>query len=38
MRRLAEPDYAEAMRKAQETLDSELSGRRRGTASRPIVP
>ena len=37
MRRLAEPVYAEAMREAQETLDSELSGRDHGFASRPIV-
>lgn len=38
MRRLAEPGYAEAMREAQETLDSELSGRDLGEASRPMVP
>lgn len=35
MRRLAEPVYAEAMREAQETLDRELSGRDRGSASPP---
>jgi PhnB protein len=38
MRRLAEPAYAEAMGEAQETLDSELSGRGHGTSSGPIVP
>ena len=37
MRRLAEPGYAEAMREAQETRDSELSGRGLGVASRPMV-
>jgi PhnB protein len=35
-RRLGEPDYADAMRDAQETLDRELSGRGQGTASPPI--
>ncbi|MEV4281255.1 VOC family protein [Actinoplanes xinjiangensis] len=37
MRRLAEPEYAEAMRDAQETLDRELSGRTDGTVSRPLT-
>jgi PhnB protein len=36
MRRLSQPDYADAMREAQETLDEELSGHT-GSASRPIV-
>ncbi len=35
IRRLGDPVYAAAMREAQETLDSELSGRHRGEASRP---
>ncbi len=35
MRRLSEPDYADAMRDAQETLDRELSGRDDVTASPP---
>jgi PhnB protein len=35
MRRLVEPVYADAMRKAQETLDRELSGRDSGTSSPP---
>ncbi|MEO3743966.1 VOC family protein [Plantactinospora sp. B5E13] len=34
MRRLAEPQYAEAMRDAQETLDLELSGRTDSIVSR----
>jgi hypothetical protein len=33
--RLQDPVYAEAMRVAQETLDAELSGRRRGRSSAP---
>jgi PhnB protein len=37
MRRLAEPEYAEAMRDAQETLDRELSGRTDSTVSRPLT-
>ncbi|MEU8967484.1 VOC family protein [Streptomyces sp. NPDC048491] len=37
-RRLAEPKYAEAMRKAQETLDAALSGREKGLASTPQRP
>jgi len=36
-RRLSEPEYAEAMRDAQETLDRELSGRDQGVASRPLT-
>jgi PhnB protein len=36
-RRLAEPRYARAMQEAQETLDSELSGRDQGVASRPVA-
>lgn len=35
-RRLQDPVYAEAMRVAQETLDAELSGRRRGRSSAPV--
>ncbi|MFJ2570471.1 MULTISPECIES: VOC family protein [Streptomyces] len=35
-KRLREPVYAEAMRVAQETLDAELSGRRRGRSSEPV--
>ncbi|RPI07968.1 MAG: VOC family protein, partial [Actinobacteria bacterium] len=35
MRRLSEPEYADAMSDAQETLDRELSGRARGIASPP---
>ncbi|MFI1586369.1 VOC family protein [Streptomyces halstedii] len=35
-KRLREPVYAEAMRVAQETLDAELSGRRRGRSSAPV--
>jgi uncharacterized glyoxalase superfamily protein PhnB len=35
-KRLQEPVYAEAMRVAQETLDSELSGRRGGFSSAPV--
>ena len=38
MRRLSEPEYADAMSDAQETLDRELSGRAQGIASRPITP
>jgi len=34
--RLREPVYAEGMRVAQETLDAELSGRRRGRSSAPV--
>ncbi|RKN39273.1 VOC family protein [Streptomyces hoynatensis] len=34
--RLADPVYAGAMRVAQETLDAELSGRRRGRSSAPV--
>lgn len=37
-RRMGQPRYAEAMRVAQETLDAELSGRERGTASAPVLP
>jgi PhnB protein len=36
--RMAEPEYAESMRIAQETLDAELSGRDTGTASAPVAP
>ncbi|MFJ7194590.1 MULTISPECIES: VOC family protein [unclassified Streptomyces] len=35
-KRLRTPVYAEAMRVAQETLDAELSGRRRGRGSAPV--
>ncbi|GAA3455067.1 VOC family protein [Dactylosporangium matsuzakiense] len=35
MSRLAEPEYAEAMRDAQQTLDRELSGRTDSVVSRP---
>jgi PhnB protein len=35
-RRLRDPVYADAMRVAQETLDAELSGRRRGRGSAPV--
>ncbi|MEU3506460.1 VOC family protein [Streptomyces longwoodensis] len=35
-KRLQDPVYAEAMRVAQETLDAELSGRRRGRSSAPV--
>ena len=38
MRRLDEPEYQEQMRFAQETLDAELSGRDRGTASAVAKP
>jgi len=38
MRRLGEPEYADAMGDAQETLDRELSGRAQGIASRPVTP
>ena len=38
MRRLDEPEYQEQMRFAQETLDAELSGRGRGTASAVAKP
>ena len=37
MRRLSEPDYADAMSDAQETLDRELSGRAQGIASPPVT-
>jgi uncharacterized glyoxalase superfamily protein PhnB len=37
MRRLAEPEYAEAMRDAQETLDRELGGRTDSVVSRPLI-
>jgi PhnB protein len=37
MRRLPEPEYAEAMRDAQETLDRELSGGGSADASPPLV-
>ena len=36
--RLSRPEYAQAMRVAQETLDAELSGRARGRASAPVNP
>ncbi|MFF4951408.1 VOC family protein [Streptomyces chattanoogensis] len=36
--RMSEPTYAEAMRRAQETLDATLSGRESGTASAPRRP
>ncbi|MFF1632857.1 VOC family protein [Leifsonia sp. NPDC058248] len=36
--RLSDPQYAESMRDAQQTLDSELSGRAHGVASAPVVP
>lgn len=35
--RLQDPVYAEAMRVAQETLDVELSGRREGRSSAPVM-
>ncbi|MEV8343134.1 VOC family protein [Streptomyces niveus] len=35
-KRLQDPVYAGAMRVAQETLDAELSGRRRGHSSAPV--
>ncbi|QOV33391.1 VOC family protein [Streptomyces ferrugineus] len=35
-KRLQDPVYAEAMRVAQETLDTELSGRRHGRNSAPV--
>ncbi|MEU9605013.1 VOC family protein [Streptomyces sp. NPDC048057] len=34
--RLQDPVYGEAMRVAQQTLDAELSGRRRGRSSAPV--
>ncbi|MFE0510550.1 VOC family protein [Streptomyces sp. NPDC058964] len=37
-KRLQDPVYAEAMRVAQETLDTELSGRRQGRSSAPVKP
>lgn len=37
IRRLSEPEFADAMSDAQETLDRELSGGAHGTASRPIT-
>ena len=37
MRRLSEPEYADAMSDAQETLDRELSGRAQGIASPPVT-
>ena len=36
--RMSRPEYADAMRTAQSTLDAELSGRRTGTASAPQDP
>jgi uncharacterized glyoxalase superfamily protein PhnB len=36
--RMAEPEYAEAMQKAQQTFDAELSGTGEGRASRPVAP
>lgn len=38
MRRLNQPEYQEQMRVAQETLDTELSGRTQGRASAVITP
>ncbi len=35
-KRLREPEYAEGMRVAQETLDAELSGHSRGRSSAPV--
>ncbi|MEV7615548.1 VOC family protein [Streptomyces sp. NPDC089799] len=37
-RRLSEPEYAESMRTAQETLDAALGGRESGTSSTPLRP
>jgi PhnB protein len=37
LRRLAQPEYAEAMRDAQETLDRELSGKTNGFVGRPLT-
>jgi uncharacterized glyoxalase superfamily protein PhnB len=37
VRRLGEPRYQESMRRAQETLDRELSGRTDGWSSRPVL-
>ncbi|MBW8698397.1 hypothetical protein MBT84_02290 [Streptomyces sp. MBT84] len=37
-KRLQDPVYAGVMRVAQETLDAELSGRRRGGSSAPVKP
>jgi uncharacterized glyoxalase superfamily protein PhnB len=36
--RMAEPEFADSMRVAQETLDAELSGHATGTASAPVAP
>jgi PhnB protein len=36
--RLGQPEHAESMRNAQETLDAELSGRTAGRASAPVLP
>lgn len=36
--RMSQPEYAESMRIAQETLDAELSGRESGVASAPQHP
>jgi uncharacterized glyoxalase superfamily protein PhnB len=36
--RMSEPEYADAMRTAQQTLDAELSGRETGVASTPLPP
>jgi hypothetical protein len=38
MRRLSQPEYQEQMRVAQETLDTELSGRTQGRASAVVTP
>jgi uncharacterized glyoxalase superfamily protein PhnB len=35
--RMADPQYAEAMRVAQETFDAEMTGRETGRSSRPVV-
>jgi hypothetical protein len=35
--RMADPQYAEAMRVAQETFDAELTGRETGRSSRPVL-
>ncbi|MFB6618207.1 VOC family protein [Streptomyces sp. NPDC056367] len=37
-RRLSQPEYAQSMRIAQETLDAELSGRESGVSSTPQHP
>ncbi|QTE02947.1 VOC family protein [Streptomyces cyanogenus] len=36
-KRLRQPEYAEVMRVAQETLDAELSGRDQGRSSAPVL-